>query len=101
MALKAAVAAQTRRETVLMAPGMVPPTSQPVPRPTAIPRPVLAPDNAPTQQVGDDEVQAFRQALESVATPPYRTPAEAQMEMPVPESHSDFAALSETQHGKL
>lgn len=104
MALKAAVAAQTRRETVLMTPGMVPPTASrpmPIPSPTAIPRPVLTPSSAPAQVVGDDEVAAFRQALQSVATPAYRTPAEAQAQLPVPESHSDFGALSETQHGKL
>lgn len=103
MALKAAVAAQTRRETVLMTPGMVAAPSRPMPIPsaTAIPRPAITPSSAPTQVVGDDEVEAFRQALQSVAPPAYRTPAEAQMQMPVPESHSDFAALSETQHGKL
>lgn len=103
MALKAAVAAQTRRETVLMTPGMVatPSRPMPIPSPTAIPRPAITPPSAPTQVVGDDEVEAFRQALQSVAPPPYRSPAEAQMQMPVPESHSDFAALSETQHGKL
>ena len=45
-------------------------------------------------------VAAFRQALRSVPTPAYRTPAEARMEMP-PEALSDFDALSDTQHGKL
>jgi len=104
MALKAAVAAQTRRETVLMAPGAVPPPASrpmPIPSPTAIPRPVLTPSSAPAQVVGDDEVEAFRRALQSVAAPAYRSPAEAQVQLPVPESHSDFGALSETQHGKL
>lgn len=105
MALKAAVVAQTRREAVPMTPGLVPAASasrpMPMPSPTAIPRPAVTPPNAPTQVVGEDEVEAFRRALESVAAPPYRSPAEAQAQLPVPESHSDFAALSETQYGKL
>ena len=89
MALKAAVKVQTRHETVLMAPGMVP----------AMPS-VPKSASGPAQSVGDDEVQAFRQALRSVPAPAYRTPAEARMEMP-PEALSDFDALSDTQHGKL
>lgn len=105
MALKAAVAAQTRRETALMVPGMLPPSAKARPTPSAnamaIPRPALSRDDAPVQQVGDDEVQAFRRALDSVATPRYRAPADEQAAMPVPESHSDFAALSETQYGKV
>lgn len=111
MALKAAVAAQTRRETVPMAPGMVTTPSATasdqaarpaaVPSPTAIPRPAITRPNAPVQVVGEDEVEAFRRALQSVAAQPYRSPAEAQAAMAVPESHSDFAALSETQYGKL
>ncbi|WP_439590129.1 hypothetical protein [Hydrogenophaga sp.] len=103
MALKAAVSAQTRRETVLMTPGTVPPSPSrpmPIPSPTAIPKPEISPPSRePAQVVGDDEVAAFRRALQSVATPPYRAAPDAQL--PVPESHSDFAALSETQHGKL
>lgn len=103
MALKAAVAAQTRREAVPMTPGLVPEPRavRPAPSPTAIPRPVITPSNAPAQVVGADEVEAFRLALQSVAAPPYRSPAEAQVQLPVPESHSDFGALSETQYGKL
>lgn len=103
MALKAAVAAQTRREAVPMTPGLVPEpkATRPAPSPTAIPRPVITPSSAPAQVVGADEVEAFRLALQSVATPPYRSPAEAQVQLPVPESHSDFGALSETQYGKL
>jgi hypothetical protein len=72
-----------------------------MPSPTAIPRPVMTPSSAPAQVVGEDEVEAFRLALQSVAKPPYRSPAEAQAQLPVPESHSDFGALSETQYGKL
>lgn len=103
MALKAAVAAQTRREAVPMTPGLVPDAkvAHSTPSPTAIPRPVMTPSNAPAQVVGEDEVEAFRLALQSVAKPPYRSPAEAQVQLPVPESHSDFGALSETQYGKL
>lgn len=105
MALKAAVSAQTRRETVLMKPGAVPSSPSPsrpvpMPSPTAIPRPeITPPSREPAQVVGDDEVAAFRRALQSVTTPPYRAASDARL--PVPESHSDFAALSETQHGKL
>lgn len=103
MALKAAVVAQTRREAVPMTPGLVPETkaARPAPSPTAIPRPVITPSSAPAQAVGEDEVEAFRLALQRVASPPYRSPAEAQVQLPVPESHSDFGALSETQYGKL
>jgi hypothetical protein len=105
MALKAAVAAQTRRESVPMTPDFVPgaTASRSVPSPTAIPRPAMPAPDAPTQAVGEDEVKAFRQALQSKPPAPFRTPAEVrdQAQLPVPESHSDFAALSETQYGKL
>lgn len=94
MALKAAVAAQTRRDPV-------PSRPMPLPSATAIPRPAMSASDAPVQAVGDDEVQAFRQALQAKPQAPYRTPAEAQAQLPVPESHSDFAALSETQYGKF
>jgi hypothetical protein len=105
MALKAAVTAQTRREAVPMTAEAVPAPSasrpMPIPSPTAIPRPTITPASTPTQSVGEDEVEAFRRALQSVASPAYRSPSEAQAPMTVPESHSDFAALSETQYGKL
>ena len=93
MALRASVSAQTRRETVLMAPGMVPPRSKPA-------KPAAASVAGPLQPVGEDEVRAFRQALQSAPAPVYRTPAQARAEVP-PEALSDFQALSETQHGKL
>ncbi len=100
MALKSAVSAQTRREA---APAPASPPSKPMPMPgispTAIPRPEITVSHEPAQVVGADEVEAFRRALRSVTTPPYRAPGEAPL--PAPESHSDFAALSETQHGKL
>lgn len=105
MALKAAVTAQTRREAVPMTPGAVasaaPTRPVPVPSPTAIPRPTMPQSNGPVQRVDEDEVEAFRQALQSKPQATYRTPSEAQSPMSVPESHSDFAALSETQYGKL
>lgn len=76
VALKASVAAQTRREGAA-ASGSVRP---------------LAPE----------QVAAFRSALETPALPAHRmeAPAVAQMEQP-PEVHSDFAGLSETQYGRL
>jgi hypothetical protein len=83
VALKAAVAAQTRRESAAgeaadkPAPGRV-------------------------QPLEADEVVAFRKALESPALPAHR------MESSVddgphraPEAHSGFSELSETQYGKL
>lgn len=100
VALKASVTAQTRRETVVMAPGKLPVMSRSVPGSTAIPRPAVRPAGEPAQMVCDEELRAFRQALQSLPAPAYRTPAEAQMEMP-PEALSDFGALSETQHGKI
>lgn len=87
IALKAAVAAQTRRDV-------------PVPSDTAIPSPLTTSLPARTQAVAPDEVEAFRRALQSAATPVRREPG-ADRFLPVPESHSDFSALSETQHGKL
>lgn len=76
VALKASVAAQTKRGNAA-APGAARP---------------LAPE----------EVAAFRSALETPAMPVHRmeAPAVAQMEQP-PEVHSDFAGLSETQYGRL
>ena len=72
MALKAAVAAQTQRQALC-------------PSPTAIPMPPISHGNGQTQAVDAAEIEAFRQALM----------------MPIPESLSDFSALSETQHGRL
>ncbi len=99
VALRASVTAQTRRETELMTPGMSPVMSRSVPGATAIPRPDVRPAGEPAQKVGDDELRAFRHALQSVTAPAYRTPAQARLEVP-PEALSDFQALSETQHGK-
>jgi hypothetical protein len=96
MALKAAVAAQTQREATASAPA-------PLQSDTAIPRPELTPPGARMQAVGRDELEAFRLALESVQAPLRGGPPESDVfrNLPPPESHSDFSALSETQYGKL
>ena len=89
IALKAAVVAQTHRPSS--------PAS-----PTAIAAPPQAQRHGPAQPVDGAEVEAFRQAL-AAATPPLRRgpPNTQDLMMPVPESHSDFSALSDTQYGKL
>ncbi|MCW5654791.1 hypothetical protein [Hydrogenophaga sp.] len=101
MALKAAVTAQTRREAAITSPAPVAPVSRPmpVPSPTAIPRPDIRESREPAQAVAPDEVEAFRRALQNV--PSGDRPATTEARAPEPESHSDFAALSETQYGKL
>jgi hypothetical protein len=86
VALRAAVSAQTRRDAEVFSP-------------TSIPKPNIDSSHAPMQALGDDELAAFRDVLQSAAKPSYPSADEARL--PVPESHSDFAALSETQHGKL
>jgi hypothetical protein len=86
VALRAAVSAQTRRDAEVF-------------NPTAIPKPNIRSSHAPMQALGEDEVDAFRKVLQSAAKPNFPSPDDAKL--PVPESHSDFAALSETQHGKL
>ncbi|MDG5974060.1 hypothetical protein H010_02287 [Hydrogenophaga taeniospiralis CCUG 15921] len=87
IALRAAVSAQTRRETELISA-----TSIPVP-----PRPKM-PERV--QTVARDEVEAFRRALQSGEAPTRGQP-DSELHLPVPESHSDFSALSDTQYGKL
>jgi hypothetical protein len=96
IALKAAVAAQTQRAAAASAPA-------PLASDTAIPRPEQTAPGARMQAVGRDELEAFRQALESVQAPLRGGPPEADVfrNLPPPESHSDFSALSETQYGKL
>lgn len=84
--LKAAVPAQAHREV----------TSN---QPTALPIPQMVLSSDRVQPVSPEEVQAFRQALQSPAMP--RPPAGPLPEGPRPEEHSDFSALSETQYGKL
>jgi hypothetical protein len=94
IALKAAVEAQTRRETRSMEE-----------RPTAIPPVERPPQYVRTQPVARDEVEAFRRALASPAIPkpPSDAPApgRAQPAEFAQELESDFAALSATQYGKL
>lgn len=91
IALRAAVAAQTIRH------------DEAAPSPTAIPAPPPVQNTARSQAVAADEVTAFRLALLEGAAPVRRGPPEADIfsRLPVPESHSDFSALSETQYGKL
>lgn len=85
-ALRASVAAQTRRE------------SEPA-RDTAIPRPP-APERMPTgQPVTEAEVEAFRQALQAPPAQAYRQAKDTPVQPT--DVVSDFAALSETQYGKL
>jgi hypothetical protein len=88
IALKAAVAAQTRQESR-------------VESATAIPRPDLGVPSGPAQTVAPDEVEAFRQAMLDPALPAHRMDPMQEPAIVVPESHSDFSALSETQYGKL
>lgn len=83
-ALRAAMSAQTRR-----ADGMD----------TSIPRPPVSASQGPAERVGEDEVRAFREALAAPPSSAYRHPKEPHL--PAPEAVSDFAALSDTQHGKL
>lgn len=86
VALRAAVSAQTRRDAEIF-------------NATAIPKPNIRSSHAPMQALGSEEVDAFRAVLQSAARPAFASTEEAAL--PVPESHSDFAALSDTQHGKL
>jgi hypothetical protein len=88
MALRAVATAQTRREV-------------PGPSDTAIPRPLKPPLQARPQPIAPDELEAFRRAMRSTASQALRPSPEADLMLRVPESHSDFTALSETQHGKL
>jgi hypothetical protein len=90
MALKAAAAVQTGRQS----PGMDGAASLPVQQRRRI---------EPVQAVSGDEIEAFRRALLEAAPIPVAAPSSVDvlLPVPVPESHSDFSALSETQHGKL
>lgn len=54
----------------------------------------------PAQAVDLDEIEAFRRAMRQAPRRAGVMSAEAGA-TPAPESHSDFSALSETQHGKL
>lgn len=90
IALKASVAAQTRREAASASA-------------TSIPAPDLSLSSHKVQNVGVDEVDAFRKALAHPAIPAHRmdSPPETGAQEREPEAHSDFSALSETQYGKL
>lgn len=93
-ALKAAVGAQTQRETQASLGGSFV-ASAPTPASGKIqPRPLT-----------DEEIKAFRLNLQQPAMPRHsyadeNRNNEVREEHP-PESHSDFSALSETQYGKL
>lgn len=87
IALKAAAAAQTGRNPSALRAGAMASMKK-------------AAAVAPVQSVGNDEIEAFRRALREAPPLPGAAPSVAVL-LPVPESHSDFSALSETQHGKL
>lgn len=98
VSLRATMDVQAHRESALSQPAPLLPeaavASNETEKPTTKPggrRPIM-------QTVSEDEVEAFRQALAQAAAqrPNGRTPGVASGE-----SHSDFAALSETQYGKL
>ncbi len=86
VALKASVAAQTRRETTGTAPMGDLPTDSPATRV----RPLAA-----------EEVAAFRQALESPALPVHRMERPTESKDDKSKIDSGFSELSETQYGKL
>lgn len=93
MALKAAVAAQTRAKVASQSAGSADGTTSGV---ETSPRSRL-------QAVAADELEAFRRALKRAAPVAASRAAlsETGEPLPAPESHSDFAALSATQYGKL
>lgn len=81
VALKASVAAQTRRESAAATASPVAGRAQPLAR---------------------EEVEAFRKALETPALPAHRMESPASAAPPrEPDVHSGFSELSETQYGKL
>ncbi|MDP3373049.1 MAG: hypothetical protein Q8S34_02350 [Hydrogenophaga sp.] len=57
--------------------------------------------HARTQPVAREEVDAFQRALQSAEPQARQDRPGDEALLPVPESHSDFSALSETQYGKL
>lgn len=57
--------------------------------------------HARTQPVAREEVNAFQRALQSTEPQARQDRPGDEALLPVPESHSDFSALSETQYGKL
>ncbi len=97
-ALRASVAAQTRREAELARETPREPVRE-MARDTAIPRPPQPERHQAGQPVTEAEVEAFRQALQA---PPAQAHRQAR-DIPVQPTDvvSDFAALSETQYGKL
>lgn len=84
-ALRAAMGAQTRARAAA--------------GDTALPRPSAMQRAVPVQTVSEDEVRAFRAAFKAVPDARLRQPQEPRL--PTPETVSDFAALSDTQNGRL
>ncbi|MGC4367321.1 hypothetical protein [Hydrogenophaga sp. R2] len=93
-ALRASVAAQTRREAELAREA-----PQETARDTAIPRPPQPERPQAGQPVTEAEVEAFRQALQAPPAQAYRQARDTPVQPT--DVVSDFAALSETQYGKL
>ena len=87
-ALRAALGAQTRAPAAAA-------------RDTALPRPTALRRDVPVQAVGEDEVRAFRAAFQAVPDARVSQPREPQGAVPAPDAVSDFAALSDTQNGRL
>lgn len=98
MALRAAVAAQTRPRGAVESPATVHAENV-----LAFPLPAKTRTPQRAQAVEQDEIEAFRRALE-VAAPPLREGLGGDLQglhVAEVESHSDFSALSATQFGKL
>lgn len=97
IALKAAVQAQTRRETQAV--------DRPGERASALASVESLPQHLRTQPVALDEVEAFRKALASPAIPKPAsdapTPGRTSGSEFAQELESEFGALSATQYGKL
>lgn len=68
---------------------------------TTLPRPPVLRRGVPAQAVSEDEVRAFRAAIDAMPAASARRAPEPRPDMPAPEAVSDFAALSDTQNGKL
>ncbi len=97
-ALRASVAAQTRREAELARETPREPVRE-MARDTAIPRPPQPERHQAGQPVTEAEVEAFRQALQAPPAQAYRQARDTPVQPT--DVVSDFAALSETQYGKL
>lgn len=89
VALRASVPVQVRREAEVSAPAPL------------VPEPAMR-TNSDYDPVGADEIAAFRRALQSApAARPVASSRGPTQPVATPEFNSGFAALSETQYGKL